>query len=141
MREVNDEDFKKLSKEFQRFILAPVPGDPDLVKRFGKVILEERIHNAVDGMREASDADLMIALSSLSSEAPLNEEATAIFIHLALKEVKKVGIEAPEMFKEYEHLSDYLQGEMREMKRKLFGTLVRASEKIEKAKKKSVKVG
>lgn len=136
-----DEDFKKLSKEFQMFLFAPAPGDPDLVKRFSRVILEERIYNAVNGIREASDADLMIALSTLSAEAPLNEEATAIFIHLVLKEVKKVGMEAPEMFKEYEHLSDYLQGEMREMKRKLFGRLVRASKKVEKLKKKSVKAG
>ena len=141
MKEFTDEDFKKLSKEFQMFLFAPAPGDPDLVKRFEKVILEERIYNAVNGIREASDADLMIALSMLSAEAPLNNEATAIFIHLALKEVKKVGMEAPEMFKEYEHLSDYLQDEMRKMKRELFRRLVKASKEMDTLRRKSAKAG
>jgi len=123
-----------LSKEFQRFILAPIPGDSTIAERFAATILTERIYNALNGIREASDGDLMAMLNFLSFEAPLNEEATAIYIHVAISEIKKIGEEIPDEFKEYEHLPDYLKDKMKFMKARLFESLVKASKEAEKIK-------
>ncbi|HDL15835.1 MAG TPA: hypothetical protein ENH28_06780 [Euryarchaeota archaeon] len=93
------------------------PGWMEITDTLKKQISIERAEQILKGnFDEATDAEVMVYLSSASMVAPLPYEYANIYLYLFQKTMKRIEIEVPPDLLEVKNLTDYEEQLMKELK-------------------------